>query len=271
MNKKNALLFILGIITIMGILLSQNPNYNFSLLANDSGFDTSYDSGGSGGDSDAGSIIYLIYLFIEYPIPTSIVIIIFIIINIQEKKKRRTYDNNLNYQTIEKAYAGSPNVELLKSAYYIFYETQMAWMNFDYKRLRELVSDELYNTYYNQLETLKLKGQRNVMEGFNLQYIKLLSTKEENGVIEYCIELKVSLYDYLVDANGVTVRGSNSRYHAMTYLLTFASSTKKLELCPNCNAPLPETSVCSYCHSHVQGLREFRLVKKINVKQQSVE
>ena len=266
--KKSIWLFIIGSAILIGLMLS-TANFNYSSLATDSGFDTSYDSGG--GDSDGGSIIYLIYMFIEYPIPTTIVVIILVILTIREKQKRRSYDNNLNYQTIETAHAGSQYKDLLKSAYYIFYETQMAWMNFNYNRLRELVSDELYNTYYNQLESLKLKGQRNVMEGFKVQHIRVISTKEENGVIEYCIELKVYLFDYLVDSTGATVRGSNSSYHAMTYQLTFASSVKKLELCPNCSAPLPENSICNYCHSHVQGLRELRLVKKINVKQQEVE
>ena len=242
-------------------------DFNLYSLATDSGFDTSYDSGGGSGD---GSIIDLIILAIHYPIPTLMILAILVFISVSEKNKRRMYNNNLNYQFIENKYSHTSNKEILKQTYQIFYEVQMAWMNFDYNRLKELVSDELYNMYYNELETLKLKGQKNIMEGFRIKNISLVSTKEENNVIEYCVNLKVAFFDYIIDNNGNVVRGSKGNYHAMSYLLTFASNSVKLEYCPNCSAPLPDNSICDYCGSRIQGLREMRLVKKMNVKQERI-
>lgn len=267
MKKRNLFLFILGILLISFLVFTLVTDFNMFSLATDSGFDTSYDGGGSSGD---GSIIDLIILAIHYPIPTLIIIVIMVLISISEKNKRRTYDNNLNYQFIENKYSHTQNKEILKQTYQIFYDVQIAWMNFDYNKLRTLVNDELYNMYYNELETLKLKGQRNIMEGFRINNISLVSTKEENSVIEYCVNLKVSFFDYIIDTNGNVVRGSKGNYHSMTYLLTFASSAIKLDTCPNCSAPLPDNSICDYCGSQVQGLREMRLVKKVNIKQERV-
>ena len=48
------------------------------------------------------------------------------------------------------------NIKLLEESYEIFIETQIAWMNFDYDKLREVTTDNLYNTYYNQLQSLML-------------------------------------------------------------------------------------------------------------------
>lgn len=267
MKKKNTLLIIMGIALVAFFVSTSLTNFNLSTVATDSGFDTSYDGGG---DGDGGSIIYLIYMFIEYPIPTTIIIIIILISSAKTREKRRKYDNNLNYQMIDSRYSGTQARDILMAVYQIFYEVQIAWMNFDYNRLRELVSDELYNMYFNELQTLQLKGQRNIMEGFKINQISLVNKKEDNGVIEYCANLNVSFYDYIIDAQGNVVRGKKNVYHAMTYLLTVASSSKKLDSCPNCSAPLPENSICEYCGAHVQGLREMRLVKKVNIKQERV-
>lgn len=272
MNKKNILLIIMGIALIIFFASLSLTDFNFSSLATDSGFDTSYDGGSYSGDGgDGSSIIYLIYLFIEYPLPTIMFVLFIVIYTILQHNKNHYFDNNLNYQFIEQKYKGMKNKEILLSAYQIFYEVQMAWMNFDYNRLKELLSDELYNMYYNELETLKLKGHKNIMEGFKVKQIFLIETKEKNGVIEHSVNLKVAFFDYIVDSGGIVVRGNKGTYHVMDYILTFASASKKLDCCPNCSAPLPENSICDYCGSHVQGLREMRLVKKVNVRQRRVE
>ena len=41
--------------------------------------------------------------------------------------------------------------------YNLFYEVQMAWMNFDYTKLKELCSDELYNSLRRELEEIEKK------------------------------------------------------------------------------------------------------------------
>ena len=266
MKNRKKLIIVLCLVLICLFIFVIGTDFNLYSLATDSGFDTSYDGGGSGD----GSIFELIYFAINYPIPTLILVVVVVIISIHEKSKRRRYDNNLNYQFIDKKYSHSKNRALLKQTYQIFYEVQMAWMNFDYNKLRQLVSDELYNMYFNELETLKLKGQRNIMEGFRVNDIILVNTKEENNVIEHCISLKVSFFDYIIDNNGNVVRGSKGSYHKMSYQLTFASSVKALEQCPNCSAPLPTNSICEYCGAHIQGLREMRLVKKVNIKQERI-
>lgn len=270
MSSNSKGLYFIGSLLVLFLIFSYIGNFNLSKVATDSGFDTSYDSGGSSG-GDIDSIFYLIYMFIEYPIPTIIIIILLFVFSPRPYKKYSKYDNNLNYQMIDTSHNEAQIKEILKASYQIFYEVQMSWMNFDYNRLRELVSDELYNMYYSELEMLKLKGHKNIMEGFKVNKISLVNTKEENGVIEYCINLNISFFDYIIDGNGKVVRGNKKDYHRMSYLLTVASSIRKIDLCPNCSAPLPDNSICDYCGSHIQGLREMRLVKKVNIKQERVE
>lgn len=60
------------------------------------------------------------------------------------------------------------NEKIAEEAYQIYYDIQMAWMDFDYDVLKTLVTDELFHMYKNQLETLKMKNQQNIMSNFEL-------------------------------------------------------------------------------------------------------
>ena len=46
-------------------------------------------------------------------------------------------------------------------------------MEFDYNKLKEILSDELYNPYEVDLEVLKTKNQKNIMKDFELFESKL--------------------------------------------------------------------------------------------------
>ena len=133
----------------------------------------------------------------------------------------------------------------------------MAWMNFDYDELRELVTDELYNMYYNQLQTLSLKGQKNIMSDFELLGYEIVSCRtNKNGTKSISMNLNVKFYDYIVDQNGKKVRGFTSKKVNMTYSLTFVYNETAIEVCPSCNAPLSDGStVCEYCHTHIHSTR----------------
>ena len=51
----------------------------------------------------------------------------------------------------------------------IYKNVQRAWMNFDEEELRKYVTDEMFNMYSSQLETLKVKNQQNIMENMILE------------------------------------------------------------------------------------------------------
>lgn len=262
MRTKNIVLFTCAIFIIGMILVFSYQNLSYPSLATDSGYDVSYDSGG-GSSGDGGGIFDLIFLFIEYPIPTLILVIIFIIIvSIENSKKRKANGNDTSI--VANSYKDEETKKLLLEAYQIFYDTQMAWMNFDYNVLKNLVTDELYNNYHTQLETLKLKGQQNIMRDFKLCEANLLSKKEEENQETIIVSMTVSFYDYIIDTNSKKVlRGKDTQKVTMFYHLTFVKSVEKSDVCPNCGAPLEKSNYCDYCKSHIQGLStNMRMSKK---------
>ena len=145
--------------------------------------------------------------------------------------------------------------EITKKAYKVFYDVQIGWMEFDYDKLKELLTDELFNTYQMDLEALKIKNQKNVMSDFELIDIKLVDLKEENKTYIAEVILEVEFYDYVIDTNSKKVlRGTNKKKLDNTYILTFERGKEIKNIkCPNCGADVKgnSTGICEHCKSKI--------------------
>ena len=318
MSSNNKGLFVIGMLLIVLMAFSYVGNFNLSKIATDSGFDTSYDSGGSdwGGSSDWGSdssggdgdmfglgenIILGVFFII---IPVSILF--------NKKKEKTTKEKvllilasiiivvltlcrllvllftlsgllfmawamiTLAIDSIfkkKKKNKGLPltaeNRKILDECYEIFINVQNAWMNFDYDSLRKETTDNLYNTYYNQLQSLVLKGQKNVMSDFELVEYKLIKLSKKNSITTVKIELEVKFYDYIVDSSNKVVRGKKRKKVHMLYDLTYVYNEEAIEECPNCNAKISkEDNICSYCKTTIPSIRgKMKLSTKKCIRQ----
>jgi len=308
MKDKNSLLIILGFVLVFIFALTVISEFNFFSLATDSGFDTSYDSGGSswdsgdsswdndsnwdssydsssasgsGGGSGSANLIVVMVLVVGLVIliPFIVVLIPFIFIIciasligyavngvfgaiiavlismslMYFRSKSRSKKNNIKF--VDLVELTPENINIKNDCYNIFCEVQKAWMDFDYNKLRTLVTDELYNTYYNQLQTLSLKGQKNIMSDFEFVDSALVSKRDINNITTVLIRLRVRFYDYIVDSNYKIMRGNSSRKVDMTYMLEFVINKNELNYCPNCNAPLDSgATICNYCHSNINAI-----------------
>lgn len=124
-------------------------------------------------------------------------------------------------------------------------------MNFDYKALRELLTDELYNQYEMQLDTLKIKNEKNVMTDFEFVSATIKNVFRDKNNIYVKVIMSVSFFDYISKDNSI-VRGSNKKKLLMTYELTYSSTLKNdfNTSCPSCGAPIPDNASvkCEYCN-----------------------
>ena len=180
--------------------------------------------------------------------------------------------NRLSEEEVNKIIPDFNMEEFQFKAYQIFYDTQIAWMNFDYDKLKTLLTDELYNTYLMDLEALKIKNQQNIMKGFELVESKLINLKEENDTFVATVILEVKFYDYIEDINSHKVlRGNHSRKFDNTYIITLKKSKDtKLENCPSCGAPIEQDGVveCKYCKAKiVNNEDDFIIAKKEKISQ----
>ena len=265
MKKKHFLISFL-------LLLVLGFSINFITIKADSGWDSDYDSGGSwdsdydsGGSWDSSS---------SHSSSSSdadglkfIFIVIFMIIGIirsSKNKKKITYHNNVTYsketiseKIIKKSISDFNENDFLNKAYNSFIDIQNAWSEFDYDLLQKLLSDELFNTYKSQLKTLNIKKQKNVMEGFERNWIGITNFNHNDGKSTIVVTLDVSFYDYVIDKDKNVVRGKDNIKINNVYELTFISNKKtenKVDKkCPNCKAPLEDnvSNVCPYCKSKI--------------------
>lgn len=267
----------------------------------DSGWDSSYDSGGfdsggwdsggwdsgydSGGWSSSSSSHYHSSSSDDSAFLAFIVIIIFtflIIYAINKRTKNISTMNNkveiksdmftdVDEKLVAEMLPGYTLSKLKKELFNKFVEIQIAWMNFNYKKLRTLCTDELYNSYLSQLEVLKVKNGQNIMEYFDNIATKVYEIKKENNVITIEAFMAVTFYDYVINTKtGAVTRGSKNTRITNNYKMTFvvSNSKKNIKKCPSCGAPIKKGSstTCEYCNSTiVKQSTDFVLSKKTNI------
>ncbi len=297
--KKNWLLLLIGIVGIV-VISSVSFGFNFNNLRADSGWDSSYDSGGgssswdsggsswssgdswsssdswsSGGGSYSGSAGSAIATLVFW------VIIIIIIIAISNSKSKSTNSNNtknlnmyadIDEERIKELLPDETLGSLKHMAFEKFVDIQNAWMNFDYDKLRELCTDELYNSYISQLDTLKLKNGKNIMTAFDNEEIRIINIKKEAKLITVEVYLRVTFYDYVINnKTKEVIRGNKDHTLTNNYQMQFVrkqNDLKEKQKCPNCGAEIKTvtSTKCEYCGSTiVVDANDFVLSKKTNI------
>ncbi len=223
-------------------------------------------------------LLHVIDLFIGFLIPNLLIVLFYINILFPPtpaQKKALELSNYMDNNIVRLLDERDPsldteeNAKLAEEAYKIYYDIQMAWMNFDYEKLKPLVTDELFNMYKNQLETLKIKNQQNVMSDFELVEKLVMSRSTVNNVETIKVLLFVKFYDYIQDIEGNVVSGFNKIQVNVSYLLTFVVKKDPLLNCPGCGASLESNETeCPYCRTNILAVgSKMRLAKKEVLKQ----
>lgn len=146
-------------------------------------------------------------------------------------------------------------VKFLKETYKIYCDVQEAWMNFKLEDVRDVITDELFTMYESQLETLKVKGEQNIMKEFILKNVYLSDVTKQNNTVTITAIYMIDFYDYIINSSTKTViRGSDNYKMSVNYQMKFRQTldeSKKVTKCPNCGANIDVNAngECSYCHS----------------------
>ena len=294
MKKKNKILIILSTIIILISFM-----FCTKIVDADSGWDSSYDSGGSWDSgsswsssssssnanvSDGQALAGVIFTIIFY-------LIIFIVLkkyisahpelskpisslhpsNMQSKHNYA----DLTKEEIDKIDASLNKEELKNITFDIFEKVQESWMNINYQDLRKYTSDELYNMYESQLKVLQAKNQKNIMENITYLDAKIIDITIENSIEKVKVYLNISMKDYVVDSKNKVVRGDKNITNWMEYLITLTRNIEdnKLDKCPSCNAPIDikVSGKCQYCDSLIiNNNNEFVMSKKECIGQKRI-
>lgn len=273
----------------------------YSLKA-DSGYDGSYDSGsfwdlGSSWSSDSsssssssgnGSYIYITNgtdnFFVIFVVSLGFIFLFAILLSImisENKSKNKVVTNKqtnpleniplYNLEELKKVLPDFDEKSFIEKAYKIYKDIQEAWMNADIDTIKKLVTDELYNMYNMQLQTMVMKQEKNIMKDFTfLNYsIEGMSIKESE--VSLYVNMKLECFDYIVDKDNKVIRGNDKSKVWYNYLMVFKCGLGESEnKCPNCGAVLENTntSKCPWCHSKIINKNyDWVLSKKMVISQ----
>ena len=115
--------------------------------------------------------------------------------------------------------------EFANEAFNIYKEVQLAWCNFELDKVKELISEEMYDKYTKKLEELKEKKQQNVMNEIEYKSNKITDVRIDNN-IEITCEMEVDCYDYIIDDTESVVNGKKDKKINYKYALTFIKNMK---------------------------------------------
>ena len=267
---------------------SSSSSHSSSSYSSSSHSSSSSYSGSSGSGSSSGGLFGLVFGMLGMA-PEFVILLIVLFFIYNRKNKNNTYNpNNLNAQNnnlvfddnqtaineIKKYIPEFNSNEFLTMGYDVFLRIENAWMNFDLESIRDCITDEMFNMYESQLTSMEMKGEQNIMSGFNKINCCITNATKENNILEIKAKYYVEFYDYIINRETKkVVRGNSSRKIKMLYEFTFIKDIEndKLDKCPNCGAPININSagICEYCNSKiVDDSKNWVMSKKVSIMQQ---
>lgn len=165
----------------------------------------------------------ILYIFILL-----ILIIPYIIIS-KKILKNRLKNKILQVQEIDKNFnEKDSSTEMFN----LYKDIQVAWMNFDYTKLKNSVSEEIYSKYEKLLDELKSKNQKNIMDNIELKKNKITDISIDNNIERVECEMQVTCIDYIIDNEEKLIKGKKDKFCNYTYRLVFTKnlSTNKYTL-----------------------------------------
>lgn len=154
----------------------------------------------------------IIYIFI-------LIIYIFIFKTTINKKIKKNI--KLKISNIKKIDLLFDEKAFLNKSFDIYKDIQIAWCNFKLYKIKNIISEELFNKYKEQIDKLKSAKQKNIMDKIELKSNKIVNIKIENNIEIIECEMNVICYDYIIDNEEKIIKGQKDKKHNYTYKLVF--------------------------------------------------
>ena len=303
MKKSNGFRKAIKIITVILIIFA--TSFVFCELEDKSNADAGYHSSYSGGKSSSSSkssssksrsyssssnsssgetvslgesFLALLVIGVMYIFVPAIIIIVVIALSKNKKLKNNNRivvtNNEQAINEIKKYIPSFDANKFLLNGYGIFVRIEEAWMNFDLEKVRDCITDEMFNMYESQLTSMEMNGEQNIMKDFKLINSAVTQASKQNNMLQVKTRYTVEFYDYIINrSTKAVVRGNSNRKMRMVYEFTFIKDieNKKLDKCPNCGAEININSagICKYCNSKlVDDSKDWVMSKKVSLLQQ---
>lgn len=149
-------------------------------------------------------------------IAISLIIVTTIItkIKIKNRKPIKKIEINHNDPLLEKKALNDKEGIQIK-AFNLIKEIKIAKMNLDIDKIKNIATNNVYNLYEAQIETLKNKQQKNIVS--QIKYIKSYITNTANNEQTINLRVVIECFDYAIDNKNNVVKGKYNRKVLQTY------------------------------------------------------
>ena len=207
---------------------------------------------GGGGSADIGAVfLALFFCLVIAGIPITIMIIA------SNPKK-----SSNSVPLVDTTWMSVDN-DLNMQVYLMYKELNDAWMKKDLEPVRHLLTDEMYNMYLMQLDTLIESGQTNIMKDYFFISGHIASKRKYKGKETIVMIFRIRCKDYIIDdRSNRVVRGKATDVLDYTYEFKLVRNVEpKTIICPSCGSEIKNEQgvICSHCgtvvHTNTNTLR----------------
>lgn len=149
-------------------------------------------------------------------IAISLIIVTTIItkIKIKNRKPIKKIEISHNDPLLEKKVLNDKE-EIQIKAFNLIKEIKIAKMNLDIDKIKNIATNNVYNLYETQIETLKNKQQKNIVG--QIKYIKSYITNTANNNQTINLRVVIECFDYIINNKNNIVKGKYNRKVLQTY------------------------------------------------------
>ncbi|MEA2042735.1 MAG: TIM44-like domain-containing protein [Bacteroidota bacterium] len=146
------------------------------------------------------------------------------------------------------------------SAY--FMKIYTAWSNNDLNKVRNLLTDRVYENFMFWIDAYIREGLSNKLEQVRISDIRLSKVTTDKYYDTVTVRIFASALDYVENSSGKVIGGSSRRARKFSEYWTFIrkAGVRKdnfdFSKCPSCGAPadkIGKSGVCEYCNSKISN------------------
>lgn len=165
-----------------------------------------------------GLICFLtkLYLFVYILILLIYIIPYIIICNTKIKEYFKEEVSKLNFK----------EEEFSKEAFDIYKDLQLAWCDFNLNKVKNIISDELYDNYSKKLDELKNNNKKNIMNDIELKSNKIKDIIVKDDIISITCDMEVECFDYIINDKDEVTDGKKDKKYNYKYKLVFSKNIK---------------------------------------------
>ena len=162
-------------------------------------------------------ICFLIKTYTFIYLCVFIVILTIFIITINIIIKKRFNNDYEKFKEIDKSYNEE---KFINDSFETFKDIQLLWSKSDLNKIKNLVSDDIYNDYVKKIDELKKQERKNIMDNIILKTNKIVDVIIDDDIIINC-KMNIECIDYIIDKNNKVIKGKKDKTINYTYELSF--------------------------------------------------